>query len=79
MRRAKRKFHKLIGSTKDSILKGVLDKATYILGNEDEANRWVNSPALGLNGHRPIDFLHKKTEIDQVLTLLGRMGYCVYT
>ncbi|MFA6965076.1 antitoxin Xre/MbcA/ParS toxin-binding domain-containing protein [Bosea sp. (in: a-proteobacteria)] len=57
----------------------VLAQATDVMGNQDNAERWLERPALALNGRRPIDLLTTPAGIELVQQLLGRLKYGVYT
>jgi putative toxin-antitoxin system antitoxin component (TIGR02293 family) len=57
----------------------ILAKATGLLGSQPEAERWLESPAIGLNQHRPIDLLSTPAGIEMVEDYLGRLEYGVYT
>ena len=35
----------------------ILAKATRVLGSQDEAEQWLERPAIGLNQERPVDLL----------------------
>ncbi|HUG62382.1 MAG TPA: antitoxin Xre/MbcA/ParS toxin-binding domain-containing protein [Methylomirabilota bacterium] len=56
----------------------VLAKATEALGSQEEAERWLERPAIGLDGRRPIDLLETPAGTEIVETLLGRIAYGVY-
>jgi len=53
-------------------------QAVAVLGSKKAAVRWLTSPALGLDGRRPIDLLRTTKGTDLVRTLLTRMDYDVY-
>lgn len=53
--------------------------ATRVLGNAQLAERWLNSPALALDGRRPVDVLSAEGGFEMVEQLLGRLEYGVYT
>ncbi len=59
-------------------LADVYTKAQEVLGSKEEAERWMTSPAIGLNSRRPIDLLATATGGDLVKTLLERMEYGIY-
>ena len=56
-----------------------LDKATKVFGSQTAAEEWMVRPAIGLNGHRPIDLLKTSEGTMLVEEFLGRLEYGVYT
>ncbi len=59
-------------------LADVLSKAQEVLGTQDAAERWLTSPALGLNAKRPIDLLETSQGAEIVKVFLERMEFGVY-
>ena len=57
----------------------ILAKATALLGSQADAERWLESPAIGLNQRRPIDLLATPAGVEMVEDYLGRLEYGVYT
>ena len=57
----------------------ILTKAAQIFGSQEEAERWLNQPALGLEQRRPIDLLDTPAGVKLVEDFLGRLEYGVYT
>jgi putative toxin-antitoxin system antitoxin component (TIGR02293 family) len=57
----------------------ILAMATHVLGSQEEAERWLKRPAIGLNRQRPIDLLTTPAGAKLVETYLGRLEYGVYT
>lgn len=57
----------------------VLALATEVLGSQDAAERWLESPVMALNRNRPIDLLATPAGTEMVKDLLGRLQYGVYT
>lgn len=57
----------------------ILAKATRVLGSQEEAERWLKRPAIGLNQQRPIDLLTTPAGVKLVEEYLGRLEYSVYT
>jgi putative toxin-antitoxin system antitoxin component (TIGR02293 family) len=57
----------------------ILAKASAALGSREEAERWLERPAIGLDRHRPIDLLATPAGIEIVETHLERLEYGVYT
>lgn len=56
-----------------------LAKATEIFGGQEEAEHWMNKPAMGLDGQRPIDLLQTVQGAELVNDFLGRLEYGVYS
>ncbi|MGY4225142.1 putative toxin-antitoxin system antitoxin component (TIGR02293 family) [Bradyrhizobium sp. USDA 4503] len=56
----------------------ILAKATGVLGSQEEAEQWLERPAIGLNQRRPIDLLATPVGIDLVQQHLERLAYAVY-
>jgi putative toxin-antitoxin system antitoxin component (TIGR02293 family) len=57
----------------------ILAKATEVLGSQDEAEHWLERPAMALDQRRPIDLLATPTGANLVADLLVRLEYGVYT
>jgi putative toxin-antitoxin system antitoxin component (TIGR02293 family) len=57
----------------------ILAKATRVLGSQEEAEQWLERPAIGLNQERPIDLLTTPAGVKLVEDYLGRLEYSVYT
>ncbi|PXX95982.1 type II RES/Xre toxin-antitoxin system antitoxin [Halomonas sp. LBP4] len=57
----------------------VLSKAEDVFGDMEEAERWMNTPAMGLEGHKPIDLISTQVGYELVDDFLTRMDYGVYT
>ena len=57
----------------------ILSRAIGAIGNQEEAERWMERPALALGGQRPIDLMRTPAGVELVETLLGRLEYGVYT
>lgn len=60
-------------------LVAVTHQAIGVLGSQDAAERWLASPAIGLDDRKPIDLLQSSEGTDMVKTLLTRMDYGVYS
>ena len=56
----------------------ILVKASEVMGSQRNAEEWLNEPAIGLNGHRPIDLLTTSAGAELVETFLGQIEYGVY-
>ena len=54
-------------------------RATEVLGSQDEAEQWLERPAIGLDQRRPIDLLATPAGTEMVETFLERLDYGVYT
>jgi putative toxin-antitoxin system antitoxin component (TIGR02293 family) len=57
----------------------VLSKAEDVLGERQEAVKWMVTPALGLEGRAPLDLLTTEVGFELVNDLLTRMDYGVYS
>lgn len=57
----------------------ILAKATELLGSQDEAEQWLERPAIGLDQRRPIDLLETPAGVELVEDFLRRLEYGVYT
>ncbi len=55
-----------------------LAKATEVFGSQEEAEQWLQRPAIGLDGRRPIDLLATPAGVDLVEDFLTRLKYGVY-
>lgn len=56
----------------------ILAKAIAAFGSQEEAEQWLERPAMGLNQRRPIDLLATPAGTELVEEFLGRLGYGVY-
>jgi putative toxin-antitoxin system antitoxin component (TIGR02293 family) len=56
----------------------ILAKATAIFGSKEEAEQWLERPAVGLDQHKPIDLLATPAGIDLVEDFLVRLEHGVY-
>ncbi|MGL4316119.1 MAG: antitoxin Xre/MbcA/ParS toxin-binding domain-containing protein [Pseudomonas sp.] len=52
--------------------------ATVVFGDRDAAARWMQLPALGLNGQKPIELVLSPDGLKKVLVFLERLKYGVY-
>jgi putative toxin-antitoxin system antitoxin component (TIGR02293 family) len=57
----------------------ILAKATQVLGSQEEAEHWLERPAIALDQRRPIDLLATPAGVRLVEALLVRIEYGVYT
>lgn len=57
----------------------ILAKATEIFGSQEQAEQWLDSPAMALDRRKPIDLLSTHEGVAMVETLLCRLEYGVYT
>jgi putative toxin-antitoxin system antitoxin component (TIGR02293 family) len=56
----------------------ILAKATAVLGSQEEAEQWLERPAIGLDQHRPIDLLETPAGAKIVEDFLDRLEFGVY-
>jgi putative toxin-antitoxin system antitoxin component (TIGR02293 family) len=54
-------------------------KAVEVLGNKENARRWLSSPQAGLGGAVPLDYAGTEIGAREVEDLLGRIEYGVYS
>jgi putative toxin-antitoxin system antitoxin component (TIGR02293 family) len=57
----------------------VTEMAIRTFGSDAAAEQWLSTPAIALNGFRPLDLLHHSEGVERVIDLLVRIDYCVYT
>lgn len=56
----------------------VLARATEVFGSQEEAEQWLQRPAMGLDNRRPIDLLATPAGVELVERFLGQIEYGVY-
>lgn len=56
-----------------------LAKASDVFGSQDKAEEWLNKPAMGLDGQRPIELLQTVQGTELVTDFLTRLDYGVYS
>jgi putative toxin-antitoxin system antitoxin component (TIGR02293 family) len=56
----------------------ILAQATKVFGSKGDAEAWMERPALGLDGHKPIDLLSTPAGMKLVKDFLSQIEYCVY-
>lgn len=56
----------------------ILAKATAVFGSQEDAEQWLERPAIGLNQRRPIDLLATAAGVEMVEDFLTRLEYGVY-
>lgn len=57
----------------------ILAKATAVFGTQQEAEQWLERPAIGLDQRRPIDLLATPAGVEIVEDFLERIEYGVYS
>ena len=57
----------------------ILAKAIEVFGSQEEAEQWLERPAVGLDQRRPIDLLATPAGVKLLEGFLGRLKYGVYT
>ncbi len=57
----------------------MLAAASEIFGSREAAQAWLAKPAPALDQHRPIDLIATPPGYDEVMNLLQRLRYGVYT
>lgn len=56
----------------------ILSKATSVFGSQEQAEQWLERPAIGLDQRRPIDLLATPAGVELVEDYLTRLEYGVY-
>ena len=56
----------------------ILARATTVLGSQEDAEQWLERPAIGLDQRRPIDLLATPAGVQIVEDFLQRLEYGVY-
>lgn len=57
----------------------LLGQAIKVLGDEEDARQWLNSPQFGLGGAVPLDYAKSEVGAREVENLLGRIEHGVYS
>ena len=57
----------------------ILGRATALFGSQDEAEAWLQRPAMALDRRQPIDLLSTPAGIETIEDHLTRLEYGVYT
>lgn len=57
----------------------ILGTATEIFGSQEEAEQFLENPAIGLDQNRPIDLLATPAGVELVEAHLERIRFGVYT
>lgn len=57
----------------------VFDRASAVMGSGDLAVRWLHQPNTALAGAPPLQWLGTDPETDEVLNVLGRIEYGVFS
>ncbi|WP_233887961.1 antitoxin Xre/MbcA/ParS toxin-binding domain-containing protein [Paraburkholderia flagellata] len=57
----------------------MFDQATGVFGCEEGAEGWLETPAYGLDGRRPVDLLRSAEGTRVIYDLLTRLDYGTYT
>lgn len=56
----------------------IVARATSVLGSQSDAEKWLETPAIGLDQQRPIDLLTTPVGTELVEQFLERLEYGVY-
>jgi putative toxin-antitoxin system antitoxin component (TIGR02293 family) len=57
----------------------VLASAESVLGSKDKARRWLSNPNRALGDVTPLSLLETEAGADEVMNVLGRIEYGVYS
>jgi putative toxin-antitoxin system antitoxin component (TIGR02293 family) len=52
-------------------------KGKELFNSLESFSEWLNLPSIDLNGEKPIDHIHTRNGIDELLTVLGRLEHGV--
>lgn len=56
----------------------ILARATEVFGSKEEAEKWLERPAIGLDRRRPIDLLGTPAGVELIENFLTQLDYGVY-
>lgn len=56
----------------------ILAQASAVFGSKEDGEQWLEQPAVGLDGRRPIDLLATPAGVELVEDFLVRLEYGVY-
>jgi len=78
--RRKKRHEPLAPDTSERLLRlaRLYEIATDVLGDEDEARRWLKSPNVALAGQAPLDYADTEPGAREVEDLLGRLADGVF-
>lgn len=62
----------------DNAVNQVIDRATEVIGNREEAMRWLGTPVRGLDFATPISLLATEEGTERVNDILGQMEHGVW-
>jgi putative toxin-antitoxin system antitoxin component (TIGR02293 family) len=62
----------------DNAVDQVIDRATDVIGNREEAMRWLGTPVRGLDFATPISVLTTEEGAERVNDILGRMEHGIW-
>jgi putative toxin-antitoxin system antitoxin component (TIGR02293 family) len=57
----------------------VLAFAESVLGSKEKARHWLNTPNRALGKASPLSLLENEAGVDEVTSVLGRIGFGVYS
>lgn len=56
----------------------ILSLASEVFGSQEEAEQWLERPAIGLDQRRPIDLLSTPAGVELVEEFLGRIAHGIH-
>ena len=65
-------------AVKQPVIDEMIGRATEVIGNREEAMRWLGTPVRALNFATPISILGTKDGIERVNDVLGQMEYGIW-
>ncbi|MEX3636122.1 antitoxin Xre/MbcA/ParS toxin-binding domain-containing protein [Paraburkholderia sp. BR14320] len=81
LQRGKRSALALDSNASDRLIRLVVvtEHAIDVFGSKDAAERWLVTPALGIDGRKPLDLLRTSEGTELVKSFLTRIDYGVYS
>ena len=78
--RRKKRAEPLAPATSERLLRlaRLYEIATDVLGDAEDARRWLKTPNVALGEHTPLDYADTEPGAREVEDLLGRLGHGVF-
>jgi len=72
------KLLKTIQSPSNALIEPIIDRATEVIGDRDDAMRWLGTPVRGLDYATPISLLGTEEGQTRVNDILGQMEHGIW-